>query len=33
MFLESENLIAGDTYFMGYKKKKGLWMVVAEIIV
>lgn len=32
-FLESENIKAGDTYFMGYKTKKGTCMVVAEIII
>jgi len=29
-FLESENTNVGDTYFMGYKTKKGTFMVVAE---
>lgn len=32
-FLESENMKVGETYFMGYKTKKGTWMVVAEIYV
>ncbi|MBN1285415.1 MAG: class I SAM-dependent methyltransferase [Anaerolineae bacterium] len=30
-FLAGENLVAGDTYFMGAKTKKGVFMVVAEI--
>lgn len=30
-FVTSEGLSLGDTYFMGYKTKKGPWMVVAEI--
>lgn len=32
-FIESENMKVGDTYFMGYKTKKGTWMAVAEIII
>ena len=31
VFLESENMKGGDTYFMGSKTKKGTYMVVAEI--
>lgn len=31
IFLESENMNVGDTCFMGYKTKKGTFMVVAEI--
>lgn len=30
-FVTSEELTLGETYFMGYKTKKGAWMVVAEI--
>lgn len=30
-FVTSEELTLGETYFMGYKTKKGTWMVVAEI--
>ncbi len=30
-FVRSEKLTLGETYFMGYKTKKGAWMVVAEI--
>ena len=30
-FLESENTNLGQSYFMGYKTKKGIFMVVAEI--
>lgn len=30
-FLASENLVAGDSYFMGSKTKKGTFMAVAEI--
>lgn len=33
MFLESENTTVGDTYFMGYRTKKGTYMVVAEITI
>lgn len=32
-FVESENITIGDTYFMGYKTKKGTFMVVAEMII
>ncbi len=30
-FVTSEELTLGETYFMGYKTKKGTWMVVAEL--
>lgn len=30
-FVTSEGLTLGETYFMGYKTKKGPWMVVAEL--
>lgn len=30
-FVTSEGLTLGETYFMGYKTKKGTWMVVAEL--
>jgi hypothetical protein len=32
-FLDSENMQTKDTYFMGYKTKKGSYMVVAEILI
>jgi len=32
-FLESENTTLGDSNFMGYKTKKGTYMVVAEIMI
>ena len=30
-FVASEELILGESYFMGYKTEKGTWMVVAEL--
>ena len=32
-FVTSEGLSLGESYFMGYKTKKGTWVVVAELIV
>ena len=32
-FVHSEGFVLGKTYFMGYKTKKGIWMVVAELTV
>ena len=31
-FAVSENATSGKTYFMGNKTKKGVWMVVTEIL-